>query len=240
MDESGSPQHPRAPFDALADRYDEWYESAEGLAVLCEESACLKALCPKCHGRWLEVGVGTGRFALEMGIAEGIDPSLKMLEHAARRGVRTHTGAAEHLPFLDGSFDGVLMALALCFVRDSRQALRESARVLRPSGTLLVGIVPADSSWGRLYAQKAAEGHPAYSLASLRTISETVALAEGAGFVLRASASALLWNPGDMPVSEARIERRTDGGAGFAALRFEHLVNVNDSAPVPVEGRDGE
>jgi len=56
-----------ATFDAVADRYDRWYESTEGAVIFREESACLRAICPQCRGRWLEVGVGTGRFASEMG-----------------------------------------------------------------------------------------------------------------------------------------------------------------------------
>jgi ubiquinone/menaquinone biosynthesis C-methylase UbiE len=215
-------QHSCFSFDVLADRYDDWYESDEGSAIFREELACLRTACPRYLGRWLEVGVGTGRFASELGIAEGIDPSPKMLEYAARRSVRTYTGSAEHLPFPDGSFDGVLMALALCFVQDAKQALRESARVLHPSGTLLVGIVPMQSPWGRLYAQKAVEGHPVYSLATFRTVSETLSLAEETGFVLRESASTLCWNPGDTPTSEPRVERRASENAGCAALRFEN------------------
>jgi len=230
-------QHSRSAFDVLADRYDEWYESAEGAAVFREELACLMAACPQRRGRWLEVGVGTGRFASALGIAEGIDPSPKMLEYAARRGVRTYTGTAEHLPFQDASFGGVLIALALCFVRDARQTVRESARVLRPSGTMLLGIVPAGGPWGRLYAQKAAEGHPVYSLAAFRTVSEIVALAENAGFVLRESASSLFWNPGDTPADKARIERRAAENAGFAALRLENRGIAHGFGPIPTEGR---
>jgi len=229
-----------AAFDTLADRYDRWYDGAEGAAILNEELACLRMVCPERCGRWLEVGVGTGRFASALGIAEGIDPSPKMLERAARRGVRTEAGVAENLAFSDGAFDGVLMVLTLCFVQDAGQALRGCARVLRPSGTLLLGIVPADSAWGELYARKAAEGHPVYSLARFRTVPETVALAESEGFVLRKSASALFWNPGDTPGSEPRIERGAVEGAGFAALRLENRGIAPGSGPTRDGGRDDE
>ena len=211
-----------AAFDTLADRYDRWYDSAKGAAISREELACLRLACPERCGRWVEVGVGTGRFASALGIAEGIDPSPKMLERAARRGIRTHLGNAESLPFPNGTFVGTLMALTLCFVQDAGQALRECARVLRPSGTLLLGIVPADSPWGELYARKAAEGHPVYSLATFRTAAETVELAEREDFVLRESASALFWKPGDTAGREPRIRRGAAEGAGFAALRFEN------------------
>jgi len=236
MDKSCPSQPSCAGFDSLADRYDEWYESPEGAAVFREELRCLRTVCPEHSGRWLEVGVGTGRFASALGIAEGIDLSRKMLECAERRGVRTCTGAAEDMPFPDASFEGVLMALALCFVQDARKALRESARVLRSSGTLLVGIIPAGSPWGISYMRKAAEGHPVYSLATFRTVSEIVVLAEGMGFVLHESASTLFWNPGDTPGSEPHIERRANEDSGFAALRFGNRGIVRGSGPTPDGG----
>jgi SAM-dependent methyltransferase len=220
-------------FDALSDRYDHWYESADGTAIFQEELACLRLIRPERCGRWLEVGVGTGRFASALGIVEGIDLSPKMLEYAARRGIRIYWGTAESLPFQDGTFDGVLMALTLCFVQDAGQALRECARVLRPSGTLLLGLVPANSTWGELYGRKAAEGHPIYSLTRFRTVSATVALAESEGFVLRDSASALFWNPGDTPGREPRIERSAVEGAGFVALRFENCGITHGSGINP-------
>jgi SAM-dependent methyltransferase len=47
-------------------------------------------------------------------------------------------GAAEHLPFDDGAFDGALMLGVLEHVADSHRALSEARRVLRPEGVLLV------------------------------------------------------------------------------------------------------
>jgi len=118
-------------FDAIADAYDQWYDTPEGEAIFRAEVDCLRVLCKEFRGRWLEVGVGTGRFALALGLQEGIDPSPRMLERAARRGIRTYLATAEHLPFTDGAFHGVLMALALCFVSDAEQAIREWFRQLK-------------------------------------------------------------------------------------------------------------
>jgi len=207
-------------FDAFAASYDQWYDSAEGGAVFEAEVACLRQLCGQCRGRWLEVGVGTGRFAAALGIHEGVDPSPRMLEMAAQQGIRTYEGRAEALPFPPGSFDGVLLALTLCFVGDAEAALTEVHRVLRSGGRLLIGAIPADSPWGRLYEGKAAGGHPLYAQATFRTAAKTVALVEGAGFQLLGAASTLLWEPGAAPPEEPLVKAGLVPEAGFASLLF--------------------
>jgi SAM-dependent methyltransferase len=208
-------------FDPVADAYDRWYDTPSGGAVLGAEVACLRSLCPEGFGNWLEVGVGTGRFASALGIADGVDPSPAMRAFAARRGVRVHAGSGEELPFPAATFDGALLALTLCFVDDPARVLAECRRVLRPGGRLLVGIVPSDSPWGRAYAAKAAAGHALYAHARFRTAPETSALAEGAGLVFRRAASALFWEPGGVPETPARVLPGIVPEAGFVGLLHE-------------------
>ncbi len=208
------------PFDALADSYDAWYDSAEGRAIFQAEDACLQLLVPECLGRWLEVGVGTGRFAASLGIAEGVDPSRQMLELAEGRGVKTKQGYAEALPYPDESLDGALLALTPCFVDDGERAIRETFRVLRPNGTVLLGIVPAESPWGMAYQEMAAEGHPVYARAQFRTANEALPLARDAGLELRGAASTLLWQPEEPADSEPRIRSGVVPEAGFVGLLF--------------------
>lgn len=207
-------------FNPIADSYDKWYDAPEGRAVFSAELVCLRMLCAPSGGRWLEVGVGTGRFASALGVAEGIDPSCRMLEIAAGRGIKTYTGTAESLPFADDTFDGVLLALTLCFVTDSKRAAMECRRVLRAQGRLLVGHIPADSSWGRHYEEKKAAGHPAYAHARFLTTAQVVALVEGARFHLEGAASTLFWASGAMPETQPRVETGIVPGAGFMALLF--------------------
>ncbi|MDT8389924.1 MAG: class I SAM-dependent methyltransferase [Lentisphaeria bacterium] len=207
-------------FDAIASDYDAWYDQPVGRAILAAELDCLRRVVGTCHGRWLEVGVGTGRFAAGLGIGEGIDPAEGMLRIAARRGVRTYLGTADSLPFPDGGFDGVLLALSLCFIDEPAAALKECRRVLTETGVLLVGIVPADSPWGRLYARKKAEGHHIYAAATFRTVQETVDLAEAAGFHLLRAASTLLWAPDEPAESHPGVENGANPRAGFVALAF--------------------
>lgn len=171
-------------------------------------------------GRWLEVGVGTGRFATALGIGEGVDPSPQMLGFALRRGVRGVTGTAEALPFSSACFDGVLLALTLCFVDDQEAALAECRRVLVEHGTLLVGIIPADGPWGAAYLREAERGHPVYAAARFLASHEVVSLVERAGCRLLKSASTLFWGPDEPGDETPRVESGIVPAAGFLALSF--------------------
>ncbi|MDY0168459.1 MAG: class I SAM-dependent methyltransferase [Thermoguttaceae bacterium] len=170
-------------------------------------------------GRWLEVGVGTGRFAAALGVTDGIDPCDSMLAMAAQRGVRTVKAVAESLPYADRRFDGVLVTTALCFLAVPEDALKECHRVLKPTGRLVVGLIPADSPWGRLYSQKAAQGHSIYSTATFYEPVETIALAERAGFDFRNAYSCLLAPPETFD-GAAQPRKGIAPDAGFVAMRF--------------------
>ncbi len=207
-------------FDPIADQYDRWYDTPEGDAIFRAERDCLLSLYNGPFDGWVDVGAGTGRFAHALGIPTGVDPSPNMLALAAARGILTHEASAEALPFAPESFDGVLMALTLCFVADAPQALRECRRVLRPGGRLLLGIVPADTPWVRSHEKKAAQGHSIYSQAHFRTATEVLELAQSSGFSLIDSASTLFWRPGEDLKAAPRIESGAVGEAGFLALLF--------------------
>jgi len=205
-------------FDRLGDQYDQWFDSEDGRPIFCAEVTCLKDLMPVALGRWLEVGVGTGRFAQALGVKEGVDPSVPMLEFARQRGVRTTNGRGENLPYRDDSFDGVLMVATLCFLSDPVKALQECARVLKAAGRLLVGLVPADSPWGEDYQRKGREGHPFYSVAKFYTCDEIVHTAGGAGFAFERAVSSLFSPPGE-PLDVSQRQGMVTG-AGFVALEF--------------------
>ncbi len=209
------------PFDMLADRYDKWFESERGASVFQAELACLEAVMPRSRpGCWLEVGVGTGRFAAALGVSEGIDSSAAVLEYAADRGIRTRQAKAEELPYADGTLQGVLMVVTLCFVRDPARALAEAARVLVPAGALILGLVPAESAWGRLYARKGRAGHPFYAAARFYTCVQVIEMAQTAGFAFEGAAHTLRTPPG-RPVDPSATPRPgLTEAAGFAAFRF--------------------
>ena len=214
------------PFDSLANRYDEWFDSPDGRCIFEAETACLRDVMPANGCGWLEVGVGTGRFAKALGVSEGVDPSPAALKIAMRRGVNTRSGHGEALPYSDASFDGVLMVVTLCFLSDPTKAFKECGRVLRKDGCLVVGFVPSDSPWGRLYARQGREGHPFYSIAKFYTCHQVIQIAGDARFSLREAMSSLFTPPGE-PLPPARPPQSgIVRDAGFVALRF---LKVNDN-----------
>ncbi|MGC8875440.1 MAG: class I SAM-dependent methyltransferase, partial [Chloroflexia bacterium] len=97
--------------------------------------------------RLLELGIGTGRLALplqEVGLSVwGIDLSRPMLEvlcsKPGGRGIALVEGHIRALPFLAAQFDAALAVHVLHLVAPWRDALREAARVLKPSGAFLLG-----------------------------------------------------------------------------------------------------
>ena len=208
------------PFETLADRYDQWFESDEGRRLFSVEVACLRLLPQPSGDKRLEIGVGTGRFAVALGVTYGVDPALPVLRYAAARGIRVTAGTAEALPFPSATFDHVLLVVTICFVRDPVRTLVEAARVLRPGGLLHVGLVPGDTSWGRLYQRKQREGHPFYATARFYTVDEVRDMAESAGLESCGGASCLPAPPGN---PDANMRPPVPGlrrGYGFTGICF--------------------
>ena len=217
MDESAS-----NPFDTLAERYDRWFESPRGRVVFSEEVACLQPLVETVdRGPWVEIGVGTGRFAEALGVPWGLDPSRPVLAIARRRGLKVVQATAEALPLADESVAGLLCVVTICFVQDPARLLLESHRVLRPGGRIVVGLVPKSSPWGRRYEREAAAGHPFYRAARFYDVRDVVSMAERAGLGYLGARSCLFWGP-DTPPANGGADIR-DGAvphAGFVGLLF--------------------
>ncbi len=153
------------PFEALAERYDAWYRSTYGKLAFQTEKECLRAAVGKIGAEALEIGVGSGRFASDLGIKYGLDPSLNLLKKAKLRGVRVVRGAGEALPFKNESFEHIFMIVTLCFVSSPDMVIKEASRVLRKKGALILGLITEESPLGRFYREKAEQGHPFYSKA---------------------------------------------------------------------------
>jgi arsenite methyltransferase len=120
--------------------------------------ALFTALAPESGDRILEVGAGSGCYALDVAeevgpngtvdIVDGLPDRLEDAVGAAReRGLDNlcpTLGDGRYLPFGDSWFDGAYMIAALGDVPDQPAALAELARVLRPGGSLAIGELNGD------------------------------------------------------------------------------------------------
>ncbi|MBN2301420.1 MAG: methyltransferase domain-containing protein [Lentisphaerae bacterium] len=215
-------QHPIGwmPFEQLADRYDAWFETDRGNHVFEIEVNCIRELLKGMPRPWLEVGVGTGRFAAALDMDEGIDPSSAVLKYAAERGIQTRVGKAEQLPYPDHRFGITLLVVTICFLQDPARALYECRRVLKEDGHMILGLVPKDSQWGKLYAQKGAAGHPFYSVARFYTTKQIIQLAEDAGFYFDRATSCLFEPPDQDVETHKSLHDGIEENAGFVTMRF--------------------
>lgn len=126
-----------------------WDEMSElGLPTADVESAVV-ALLPSTPGRLIDIGTGTGRMleylAPRISTGLGIDASRQMLALARARLARPDLGHCGvrladmyRLPLPDGAFDAAIMHMVLHHAEDPGAAVKEAARVLRPSGRLVV------------------------------------------------------------------------------------------------------
>lgn len=91
-------------------------------------------------GRLLDLGGGTGRMSEQAGgiLAVICDAAAGMAQQARKKGLLACQGAAERLPFADGTLDGVLVVDAFHHFQDQPRAVREILRVLRPAGRAVI------------------------------------------------------------------------------------------------------
>ncbi|HZW61181.1 MAG TPA: class I SAM-dependent methyltransferase [Candidatus Babeliales bacterium] len=159
-------------FDQLAERYDSWFDRHQ--AAFLSEIEAYKKVVPS-SGEGLEVGVGSGRFAAALGIKTGIEPSDKLGSLAKARGINVFKGVAESLPFPDHQFDFVLFGTVLCYLEHPLQALLEAKRVLKPNGTLIIGMLDKNSKLCQSYEARKNE-NPFYRNAHFYTVNDVLML----------------------------------------------------------------
>lgn len=168
-------------FNKHAAEYDAWFEKYP--FVFQTELAAIKKLWPAQENiRSLEVGCATGRFASELHISEGIDPSGALCSMAEERGVFTLQGIAENLPYQGSQFDVVLMNFCISYLESPRAALKEVLRVLKPGGAIIVGFIKKGSLVGDYYEEKKAKSL-FYKDADFFYVQDVEDLVRNAGFV---------------------------------------------------------
>jgi ubiquinone/menaquinone biosynthesis C-methylase UbiE len=166
------------PFDNYTAEYEDWF--TKNRAAYESELEAVRRLLPE-GDSGIEVGVGTGKFAVPLGITLGIEPSGSMRDVAVKKGIRVAAGTAEQLPVASGSVDFVLMVTVLCFFKDVPQALREAYRVVKPGGAIVIAFIDRESPLGKKYDEGKGETL-FYKDATFFAAEEVGGFLESAGF----------------------------------------------------------
>ncbi len=140
---------------------------------------------PAQKARLLDVGCGSGHMLQRMQNlgweVEGVDFDPNAVRNAQRKELTVRLGSLEAQGYPDNAFDAIVMSHLLEHVHDPLQLLRESLRICKPGGHLVV-VTPNSGSWGhRRFRNAWVHLDPprhlhVFSLPSLR------GLAEKAGF----------------------------------------------------------
>ncbi len=179
-------------FERFSDAYDGWFE--ENVDKYTAELALIRRLLPPSGAGGIEVGIGSGKFAVPFGIRTGVEPSREMALKARQQGIQVIAGVAEHLPLTADCVDFVLMVTTICFVDDLGATFAEAWRVLKSGGWLIVGFVDKESDLGRHYEAHRDQSR-FYREATFFSTREVMAHLEAAGFRIDRTAQTLI--PGD-------------------------------------------
>jgi len=203
-------------FDSLASEYDAWFE-AEGKRIFAIEVSAFEGILPTLPKPWLEVGVGSGRFAHSLGIENGLDPSIKLLDMARNRGINVFLGRGEDAPIGNESLGTAFYIVTICFVNSPLKILKEANRFLKEDGKVVLGLVLWESPWGRFYRAKGEEGHRFYRHATFYSYEEVESFLKQAGFEIERVLSTLFQKPGEVKHMEPPQEGFSSD-AGFAVI----------------------
>jgi len=128
------------------------------------------------------------------------------------------------LPFADASFDVVTVVTVLAFVANAEGAVRETARVLRPGGRLVIGEF---GRWNLRAARRRVRGWLGASIwrtETFRTAAGLHGLARAARLDVEQVAGAIFFLPW-LPLArrlapyDAALGDRTTLGAAFVAMQ---------------------
>ena len=188
-------------FDSLAESYDAWFEE-DGKRIFAIEARAFQEVLTLLPKPWLEVGVGSGRFAQALGIETGIDPSANLLKMAEGRGLTVFRARGEERFFNKENFGTVFLIVTLCFVDSPIAVLREAHRILKPEGKIVLGLVLRESPWGKFYQIKKLEGHRFYKHATFYSYQEVERLLIDSDFNIEKVVCTLFQKPGEVKKME--------------------------------------
>ena len=105
------------------------------------------------------LSIGCGPAIIETGLAEhgfnvtGLDIYKVALDQVADS-IRTVAGSAEKMDFASLSFDAVIYVASIQFIEGYKEAIKQTARVLRSGGKLLIMLLNPQSEFFKEKAKK--------------------------------------------------------------------------------------
>ena len=126
------------------------------------------------------LSVGCGPAIIETGLAEhgfsvtGLDISREALGKAPDT-IRTVAGSAEKMDFASSSFDAVIYVASMQFIEKYKEAIKQTARVLRPGGKVLIMLLNPQSEFFKEKTQNPDSYINKIKHTDLREIERTVA-----------------------------------------------------------------
>jgi ubiquinone/menaquinone biosynthesis C-methylase UbiE len=218
-------------FDDWPERYDLWFKTPVGQAVLKYETELILDLLRPAHGeRILDAGSGTGIFTHEFigrgAAVTGLDISVAMLQRAAVKNLGpSYRGIAAdmaRLPFADTSFDKTVSVAALEFIVDEKGAVAELFRVTKRGGVVVVATLNSLSPWAvRRGANARRDPESIFNRVFFRSSAQLLAAAPAGGIVR----TAVHFDKEDDPADLERIERKGQGldTGALVAARWEKI-----------------
>ncbi|MCW8812012.1 MAG: methyltransferase domain-containing protein [Ignavibacteriaceae bacterium] len=207
------------PFDQHPVEYEKWFNKHK--YVYESEVEAVRHFIPT-GKKGIEIGIGTGRFAIPFGITEGIEPSTAMGYLALIKGLEVHNGIAEELPVEDHSFDFALMVTTICFVDDVRKSFSEVKRILKPGGSFIIGLVDKNSPLGKIY-EKLKEQNKFYRFATFYATDEIIMLLKENGFSNIETVQTVFGNL--QKIHEVQKFKEGYGEGGFVVVNAVKAVN---------------
>ncbi len=202
--------------------YDRWFD--ENRQAYQAEVKALRSFVPPA-GLGVEVGIGTARFATPLGIQLGVEPARNMALVAKAKNTSICQALGEHLPFIAGQFDFVLLVTVICFVKDVALLLQEVGRIIKFGGRMILGFIDRDSALGKLYESRKASSR-FYKEAHFYSAPEVATFVQQAGFAELQFCQTIFEASNDR---EAAFQVRTGCGEGaFVAISAIKSVPTND------------
>lgn len=202
-------------FDQNVEQYEQWFEDYsevyESEIIAIREQ--LRKLPENIRGT--EIGLGTGRFSEPLGIKEGVEPSIPMLEKAIDRGIEVIEGVAEQLPYGGLQFDFVLI-VTICHLKDVARAFKEANRVLKAGGSIIIGFLDKDQSIAKEYIENRSRS-TFYTKASFYSVDRIEKMLEVAGIKNAEFNQTLFGNLDE--IKKTQIPKEGYGEGSFVVVR---------------------